>query len=48
MAIDEDLLAQLKETKAQIDVLQERLKAIVAELREKGASAEEIAGALRG
>lgn len=48
MALDEELLAELKETKSQIDELQERLKRLVAELQEKGASAQEIAAALRG
>lgn len=48
MAVDEQLLADLKETKAQIDVLQERLKALVTELQEKGATSQEIAAALRG
>jgi hypothetical protein len=48
MALDEAVLADLKQTKAQIDVLQERLKALVAELRDKGATAQEIAEALRG
>lgn len=48
MAIDEAVLAELRSTKAQIDVLQERLKDLVAQLRESGASAQEIAEALRG
>ena len=48
MALDEAVLAELKETKAQIDQLQERLKALVAELRDKGATAQEIGDALRG
>ncbi|MHB8466706.1 MAG: hypothetical protein ACYDH6_02665 [Acidimicrobiales bacterium] len=47
MPIDETLLAELKETKASIDVLQERLKDLVAQLRDGGATAQEIAGALR-
>lgn len=48
MALDEDLLAQLKQTKAEIDVLQVQLKDLVARLREAGASNEEITQALRG
>jgi hypothetical protein len=47
MAIDEALLAELRSTKAQIDVLQERLKDLVSAMREAGASAQEIAEALR-
>ena len=47
MALDEALLSELRDTKAQIDVLQARLKDIVARLQERGASAQEIAGALR-
>jgi septum formation topological specificity factor MinE len=47
MPIDEALLSQLKETKAAIDELQDRLKSIVADLREQGATAQEIAAALR-
>jgi len=47
MALDEGVLADLKETKAQIDKLQERLKELVGRLREQGASAQEIAEALR-
>ena len=48
MALDEDLLAELKMTKADIDKLQGRLKELVAQLREGGATAQEIAEALRG
>lgn len=48
MAVDEELLAELKETKAQIDEMQERLKSLVAQLQEKGATSQEIAAALRG
>jgi hypothetical protein len=47
MAIDERLLAELKETKAAIDLLQERLKSLVTQLRDEGATAQEIAAALR-
>jgi hypothetical protein len=47
MALDEAVLADLKETKAQIDRLQDRLKELVGQLRENGASAQEIAEALR-
>ncbi len=48
MAIDADLLAELRQTKAEIDKLQTRLKELVSQLQEKGASAQEIAEALRG
>ncbi len=47
MAVDQQLLVELKQTKAQIDELQERLKALVAQLQEKGATNQEIASALR-
>ena len=45
--LDEALLAEMRETKAAIDELQEKLKALVAELRAKGATSQEIAEALR-
>ncbi|MEX2660011.1 MAG: hypothetical protein WD232_09960 [Acidimicrobiales bacterium] len=48
MALDEDLLAELKSTKAEIDRLQSDLKDIVARLQQEGATAQEIAAALRG
>lgn len=48
MALDEELLAELKATKAEIDRLQERLKDLVARLRDEGATSQEIAEALRG
>jgi len=48
LAVDETLLAELKTTKAAIDELQQKLKTLVASLREQGASAQEIAEALRG
>lgn len=47
MPIDEGMLAELKQTKAEIDVLQVKLKDIVARLRESGATTEEITQALR-
>lgn len=47
MPLDEALLAELKTTKATIDELQEQLKRLVAQLQEQGASAQEIAAALR-
>jgi hypothetical protein len=47
MALDPTVLAELKETKAQIDALQERLKELVQGLRDGGATAQEIAEALR-
>ena len=47
MALDEAVLADLKQTKSEIDRLQERLKELVAQLRDNGASAQEIAEALR-
>jgi hypothetical protein len=48
MSLDAALLAELKATKATIDELQLKLKQLVAELRDQGASAQEIAEALRG
>ena len=47
MALDAGVLAELKQTKAQIDELQEKLKELVQQLRDGGASAQEIAEALR-
>jgi hypothetical protein len=47
MAVDPELLAELKATKAAIDELQGKLKDLVADLRERGASAQEIGEALR-
>lgn len=47
MPPDEELLAELKRTKAEIDILQAQLKDLVARLRAGGASAQEIAAALR-
>jgi hypothetical protein len=48
MALDEAVLSELKATKATIDDLQQKLKELVAQLQEQGASAQEIAAALRG
>ena len=48
MALDEDLLAELKRTKAEIDRLQAHLKDIVARLQHEGATTQEIAAVLRG
>ena len=47
MALDAALLDELRQTKAEIDKLQTRLKELVAQLQEGGASAQEIAEALR-
>ena len=47
VALDEALLAEMRETKAAIDELQEKLKDLVSALRERGASSQEIAEALR-
>ena len=47
MPLDEALVAELQATKAAIDELQEKLKDLVSRLREQGASAQEIAEALR-
>lgn len=47
MALDDELLAELKQTKAEIDRLQVRLKDLVARLRESGATTQEITQALR-
>jgi hypothetical protein len=48
MALDEAVLSELRVTKAAIDELQQKLKDLVGQLREQGASAQEIADALRG
>jgi hypothetical protein len=48
MALDPELLDELRRTKSQIDELQTRLKALVAQLQANGASTQEIAEALRG
>ncbi len=48
MALDEQLLTELRSTKAAIDELQKKLKDLVASLRDRGASAQEISEALRG
>ena len=48
MPLDEQLLAELKQTKAEIDRLQTELKDVVTRLRENGATTQEIAEALRG
>jgi len=48
MAVDPDLLAELKATKAEIDGLQVKLKDLVSRLRDGGATAPEIAEFLRG
>ncbi len=47
MAVDEALLAELKQTKAQIDLLQVQLKDLVNRLRVSGATTEETTQALR-
>jgi uncharacterized coiled-coil protein SlyX len=47
MALDEQLLQELKATKVDIDRLQDRLKELVQALRDQGADAQEIAAALR-
>ncbi len=47
MAVDEALLAELKQTKAQIDLLQVQLKDLVNRLRDSGATTEETTQALR-
>jgi uncharacterized protein (DUF3084 family) len=48
MALDPELLDELRRTKSQIDELQTRLKELVAQLQASGASTQEIAEALRG
>lgn len=48
MALDPETLEELRRVKAEIDVLQQRLKDLVEKLREKGASAQEIGQAIRG
>jgi uncharacterized coiled-coil protein SlyX len=47
VALDEQVLAELKQTKAEIDLLQTRLKDLVTRLQESGATAQEISQALR-
>jgi signal transduction histidine kinase len=47
VAVDPELLAELKATKAAIDELQRKLKDLVTDLRDGGATAQEIAEALR-
>jgi hypothetical protein len=47
MPLDEAILSELRTTKASIDELQEKLKDLVGQLREQGATAQEIAEALR-
>ncbi len=47
MPLDEELLAELRQTKAEIDRLQVRLKDLVARLQEQGATTQEITQALR-
>jgi len=48
MPLDNELLAELKQTKAEIDKLQVQLKDLVTRLRENGATTQEITQALRG
>jgi len=48
MPLDDALLAELRSTKSAIDVLQQKLKDLVGQLQAQGASAQEIAAALRG
>jgi hypothetical protein len=47
VALDEAVLAELRTTKAAIDELQQKLKDLVGQLRDHGATAQEIADALR-
>jgi hypothetical protein len=47
MPLDEAILTDLKTTKAAIDELQDKLKELVNQLREQGASTQEITAALR-
>ncbi len=48
MPLDKELLAEMKQTKSEIDRLQVRLKDLVARLQENGATTQEITQALRG
>lgn len=48
MPLDPEVLADLRRTKTEIDALQVQLKELVARLRDGGATAQEIADALRG
>ena len=47
MPVDEELLAELRQTKAEIDRLQVKLKDLVARLQESGATTREITQALQ-
>ena len=47
MPLDKELLAEMKQTKAEIDRLQVRLRDLVARLQESGATTQEITQALR-
>ncbi|MDP8992155.1 MAG: hypothetical protein M3N31_03760 [Actinomycetota bacterium] len=47
MPLDKELLAEMKQTKAEIDRLQVRLRDLVARLQERGATTQEITEALR-
>ena len=47
MPLDEEALAELKQTKAEIDRLQVRLRDLVARLQESGMTTQEITQALR-
>jgi Skp family chaperone for outer membrane proteins len=48
MPSNDELLAELRRTKGEIDQLQARLKELVAELQEAGMSTQDITAALKG
>ena len=48
MATNDELLAELRSTKADIDKLQARLKELVTELQRAGMSTQDITAALKG
>lgn len=48
MATNDELLAELRSTKADIDKLQARLKELVTELQQAGMSTQDITAALKG
>ena len=48
MASTDELLDELRRTKADIDQLQSRLKELVTQLQEAGMSTQDITAALKG
>jgi uncharacterized coiled-coil protein SlyX len=48
MASNDELLADLRRTKSEIDQLQARLKELVSQLQDAGMSTQDITAALKG